>query len=403
MSFEPPLSYVIRGHLNAIVWRLPIPRRLAGRISELVKRNPPMPPGLVVAVVETLRAAGVACWIRGGWGVDALAGRAMRVHDDLDLLVDGSEVARAAKLLEALGFEEQFKVDSERPLFSRVVLRDHPLAGRTVDLQPIDVASTDVEFATGAIEGSSVPCVSVAHQLANRATYRPRRVDLEDLAVLRRLAGDSCAGDRARAEREVRQPPVLDPGAAANSGRRLVGGQAFRAALAAMRQLSGRAPTALIVPVPAADELLDDSARVAGMPAHITVMYPFLPSRAIDKDAVHALAASYATIAPFEVTLAELGRFPNVVYLTPEPADALIALTQAVTSIWPDQVRYEGQYEQIVPHLTVTYGIDAPPQIERRLPLRVRVDEVWLMRRRGRRWVRIGHLRLGAAEKAPAA
>lgn len=403
MSFEPPLSYVIRGHLNAIVWWLPMPRRLADRLSELVKRNPPMPPELVVEVVETLRAAGVACWIRGGWGVDALVGRPTRVHDDLDLLVDASDVARAARLLEALGFKEQFKVDSDRPLFSRVVLRDHPLAGRTVDLQPIDVASTDVEFAIGAIDGSSVPCVSVAHQLSNHATYRPRRIDLEDVAELRRLAGDSCAGERARVEDEVQQPPALDRAAAANSDRRLVEGRAFRAAHAAMRQLSGRVPTALIVPVPAADELLDDTARVAGMPAHITVMYPFLPRRAVDRDAVHALATSYATIAPFEVTLAELRRFPNVVYLTPEPVDALIALTHAVTSIWPDQMPYEGQYEQIVPHLTVAYGIDPPPQIERRLPVRARVEEVWLMRRRGRRWVRIERLRLRNAEKALAA
>ena len=40
-----------------------------------------------------LDAAGVRCWVIGGWGIDALVGRMTRSHHDLDLLVHRDDVA----------------------------------------------------------------------------------------------------------------------------------------------------------------------------------------------------------------------------------------------------------------------------------------------------------------------
>ena len=41
----------------------------------------------VALVVTALAEAGVAAWLDGGWGVDALLGEQTREHDDLDLVM----------------------------------------------------------------------------------------------------------------------------------------------------------------------------------------------------------------------------------------------------------------------------------------------------------------------------
>jgi lincosamide nucleotidyltransferase A/C/D/E len=38
----------------------------------------------VLAVLDRLGAAGVAVWLDGGWGIDALLGRQSRAHADAD-------------------------------------------------------------------------------------------------------------------------------------------------------------------------------------------------------------------------------------------------------------------------------------------------------------------------------
>lgn len=394
MSFEPPLAYLLRGRLNMIVWRLPIPERVASRLSALVYRNPPFPSELVVRVVSTLLADGVSCWIRGGWGVDALAHRQTRSHEDLDVLVDEGAIPRAVSLLAQLGFREHYRVDSDRALFSRVVMRDHPLAGRTVDIHPVDPKFMEENGATGMVRGTSVPCISLDYQIKHRASYTPRRVDREDLAVLNTLAhlfisapvpSSSAAQDERSSKPSLGFPgvascPHLPPGLTATA-----------------RQLAGRVPTALIVPVPAAQALVDSSARVRGMPAHVTVMYPFLTTRELDREARRRLADAISALPAFDITVTSIGHFPNVVYLVPEPVGSLLSLTHAVMGIWPRLQPFEGEFDEIIPHLTISYGEEVPPGALERLPITSRVDQVWLMRRLGRRWVRNGRIPLGMA------
>ncbi len=343
----------------------------------MVYRNPPIPAELVVEVISTLGAGNVSCWIRGGWGVDALVGRSTRSHDDLDLLVDAGDLPLAVSLLERIGFKEHYRVDSDRPLFSRVVMHDHELAGHTVDLQPIEPASMEWAFASGMIDGSPVPCVSREFQITHRASYRHRRVDRKDLAVLRKSAVDASTPAVPRRMRAI---------AATVSS----------AAASLAASLTGRAATSLIVPVPAAQRLLDPSARVRGLPAHITVMYPFLRSREMSRRERRRLADALSAVPAFELTASSIGRFPNVVYLKPEPTSSFLAITHAVMALWPQVRPYEGEFEEIVPHLTVSYGDEAPSGIAEHLPITAPIEEVWLMRRLGRGWVRSARIPLGA-------
>ncbi|HEY2537285.1 MAG TPA: 2'-5' RNA ligase family protein [Solirubrobacteraceae bacterium] len=345
MSSEPTLLYRTTGRANRLIWRLPLPRRVVARLSAWVYRNPPMPEAAVLAIVTALQDSGVRSWISGGWGVDALAGEHTRIHRDLDLVVEDRGMDRAVEILGGLGYFEWYRSESEVPMFSRVVLHDHELAGRTVDLHPLALSGTHMEFTTGEIAGQEVPCLSADLQVRTHSSYRKRWRDRADLAVLRRL-----------------------------------------------REGSG---STLILPVPAAETLLQESAREPGIPAHITLLYPFLPARSIDGDAEAALAALLREIPAFDFALSEIGRFPGVVYLAPQPAERFVALTEALVARWPEQQPYGGDYPEVIPHLTVAYGAPIPDGLAERLPFTARAEEVWLMSRAGGSWVRRRSFPLG--------
>lgn len=125
------------------------------------------------------------------------------------------------------------------------------------------------------------------------------------------------------------------------------------------------AESAFAVNVPEAEpyvrllrDRLDPAARL-GMPAHITVLYPFMPPQQIDAGVLGAAALALASASPFTYRLARIGRFPGAAYLTPEPAAPFIALTTSLVLRFPKHLPYEGRYAAIVPHLTVGQGSDA--------------------------------------------
>jgi 2'-5' RNA ligase len=349
---EPELFYRVSGRLNRMVWRMPLPRRVQVRLSALVYRNPPMSGALALSIIDALHRAGMGCWINGGWGVDALAGQRTRVHRDLDLVIEAGSSQRAIGVLEGLGFHEWYRMDSDEPLFSRIVMHDHELAGRVVDLHPLDFSREHVELSNGQIEGRAVPCLSLTSQAEAHTNYRKRWRDRADVAVLRKLLEGST--------------------------------------------------TTLIVPVPGAEDLVQSSAYEAGIPAHITLLYPFLGVRTIDHEVEIALESLLQTIPAFDFTLSKIGRFPGVVYLAPDPVAPFAALVQALVERWPDRQPYGGAHAEVVPHLTVAFGENVPDGLSEQLPMSARVQEVWLMTRVAGRWVRRRSFPLGGANgRAP--
>jgi len=60
----------------------------------------------VITLYKQLNDAGIAIWLDGGWGVDALLGRQTRKYADLDIIVQEIDVDRARKLLEQTGYVE---------------------------------------------------------------------------------------------------------------------------------------------------------------------------------------------------------------------------------------------------------------------------------------------------------
>jgi len=130
---------------------------------------------------------------------------------------------------------------------------------------------------------------------------------------------------------------------------------------------------------------LDPSARY-GMPAHVTVLWPFMPPALLDPEVEAALASVFAGVESFDFSLSEVRWFERrVVYLAPGPVEAFRALTSAVTSRFPEYPPYEGAFDDVIPHVTV--GADTHPALlrvggflaRRHLPITGRVTEVWLM------------------------
>jgi 2'-5' RNA ligase len=151
--------------------------------------------------------------------------------------------------------------------------------------------------------------------------------------------------------------------------------------------------TALLVVVPEAEVVvgpfrarLDSSARW-GVPPHITVLFPFVPPDAVDQPVLDRVAAAVAGLPAFDQTLTRLGWFDErVLWLAPEPGPAFQALTAAVWAAFPEHPPYQGEFADVVPHLTI--GHDMPVDVLRgaadaigpRLPIRSRVRTVSLLR-----------------------
>ncbi|MBM2616181.1 2'-5' RNA ligase family protein [Actinoplanes sp. LDG1-06] len=148
-----------------------------------------------------------------------------------------------------------------------------------------------------------------------------------------------------------------------------------------------------------------DAAASWGVPAHITVLYPFLAPAEIDEHVLAGLRHAAAGVPAFFCDLAAVKWFgERVVWLAPEPAGPFQALTGAVTARFPQVRPYEGAFDDVVPHLTI--GHDHPPaelkaaadDVAAHLPVPVRVTSMRLAVGRpvpGRSWTTLEEFALG--------
>ncbi len=147
-------------------------------LSGVVYRNPPMPASAVVRAMEALDQAEVRTIVMGGWGVDALTGEQLRVHHDLDLIVDHRKLEQSLRALAEIGYREWFRNESPEPYGEHqmegdvVVVRDSAL--RVVDLHPMRIEDLDTGASSGAITGHGVRCVSAELQLEAHSGYSKR-------------------------------------------------------------------------------------------------------------------------------------------------------------------------------------------------------------------------------------
>ena len=155
--------------------------------------------------------------------------------------------------------------------------------------------------------------------------------------------------------------------------------------------------SAVVVPVPDAEPLVaawrerHDPSAALGMPAHITLLVPFLREERLSAEVVAGLGDLCGATPVLDVVFRRTARFPSVLYLAPEPVGELRWLTLAIAARW-DTPPYGGAFDEVIPHLTVADGAaddvldEADAAVSRALPLAVRLAEAQLVVFDGDRW-----------------
>ena len=128
----------------------------------------------------------------------------------------------------------------------------------------------------------------------------------------------------------------------------------------------------------------DPSAR-AGVPAHITVMYPFVEPEHLTDETLTELDRLLNSSAAFEYALTDVREFElGVLYLAPDPALQFTELTAMVSDRF-DLLPFGGAFPTVIPHLTVMQSTGLAERrrigslLRRVLPQPARASEAWLM------------------------
>ena len=140
-----------------------------------------------------------------------------------------------------------------------------------------------------------------------------------------------------------------------------------------------------------------DPSAAAGVPAHITLLYPFRSPGEIDQAMLDDLRGCFHAFASFRFSLAPIRRFPHgVVYLAPDPDEPFRQLVQAVWDRYPETPPYGGKWPDIVPHLSVAWvkdeqrcdriADDFTHAARGKLPIAATAAEVTLMAKRSGHW-----------------
>lgn len=143
--------------------------------------------------------------------------------------------------------------------------------------------------------------------------------------------------------------------------------------------------SALVVPVPAADPVIGPLRRrhtrsgAAGMPSHLTLLYPFTTGREREVEQVLAPFAAFDYALPAAAVFGD----PPVLCLEPDPRAPFLALIEALTTAFPEYPPYGGVQFYPEPHVTIAQGDESGfasirAEVEPSLPISARADEVLL-------------------------
>jgi 2'-5' RNA ligase len=161
---------------------------------------------------------------------------------------------------------------------------------------------------------------------------------------------------------------------------------------------SGRVQSAVLIPVPQADSVVGryrfehDPVAAAGVPAHVTLVVPWLPPAEISEEDLSELEEELGGVAAFDFQLTRVDWFGRrVLWVAPEPAEPFLKLTHRIAERF-NTPPWEDEFDEVVPHLTVAHasdGVELVPiaaDVATRLPVQCRAQEVWVMVGGGGRW-----------------
>jgi hypothetical protein len=131
-----------------------------------------------------------------------------------------------------------------------------------------------------------------------------------------------------------------------------------------------------------------DGTAVQGMPAHVTILYPFVMPAAITEVTLRLLANAVGSVTAFDCVFGRTAWFGDqVLWLAPDPDGPFRELTSAVLAAFPGYLPYDGAFPDVIPHLTIGEQPPGGPAALRAaeadvlpaLPVTARISRVWVM------------------------
>jgi hypothetical protein len=105
------------------------------------------------------------------------------------------------------------------------------------------------------------------------------------------------------------------------------------------------------------------------MPAHVTLLYPFMPPERITEAVISRARLAAEGVVAFRYRLAGICRFAETLYLSVEHVAPFVALTRRLAEPFPQFPPYGGRHKDIVPHLMVAQGGHDGEMVARELSL----------------------------------
>jgi 2'-5' RNA ligase len=100
-------------------------------------------------------------------------------------------------------------------------------------------------------------------------------------------------------------------------------------------------------------ERYDIESFKSNVPAHFTLLYPFVPPEHVDV-AIEELTRLCAGIAPFDVTIDHYGAFKGAIFLEPSDPEPIVQLHHQLSQAYPEYPVYGGEHgTELHPHLTL--------------------------------------------------
>lgn len=140
--------------------------------------------------------------------------------------------------------------------------------------------------------------------------------------------------------------------------------------------------TALVVPVPVADWLIESR---GSSPARVTLIAHFLPRSQMTDGLLAELRTLFGDVVPFTFDVDAVCAFPSgEVYLAPEPPTPFRQLTARLTRRFPEHPAQGDPFPDLVPHVTVPLldgesQADVEGLVRARGPLQALATEVQLV------------------------
>ena len=163
---------------------------------------------VVVQLLQLFEQHGIRVVVDGGWGVDALLGEQTRVHADLDIALEHTDVPKLRALLEARGYRDVPRDDTRECNFVMGDEHGHEVDVHSYTFDTQGKLVFGVEYplesltGTGSIQGYPVRCISAAWMVKFHAGYELDEHDYHDVSALCERFGIALPAEYERFRRE---------------------------------------------------------------------------------------------------------------------------------------------------------------------------------------------------------